>query len=78
MNSEHDLIYGSHKIVDTANQDSANDVPQYYRSYGRIHLEQLQADVSIQNRSAIFGMTDPDDQLQHFNQIDFWLLSGIV
>jgi hypothetical protein len=30
--------------------------------------------VSTQNWSAIFDMTDPEDQLQHFNQITLWLL----
>jgi hypothetical protein len=69
MNTEYDLIYGSYKIVDTANQHSPNDVPQYYRSYSKINQEQLQADVSTKNWSAIFDITDPDNQLQHFNQI---------
>jgi hypothetical protein len=30
--------------------------------------------VSTQNWSAIFDLTDPDDQLQNFNQITLWLL----
>jgi hypothetical protein len=37
-------------------------------------MEHLQADVNTQNWSAIFDLTEPDEQLQHFNQITLWLL----
>jgi hypothetical protein len=38
-------------------------------------MEQLQYDdVNTQNWSAIFDLTDPDEQLQHYNQITLWLL----
>jgi hypothetical protein len=37
-------------------------------------MKQLQADVDTQNSSTIFDLTDPDDQLKHFNQIKHWLL----
>jgi hypothetical protein len=36
-------------------------------------MKQLQADVDTQNWSAIFDLTDPDEKLQHFNQITLWL-----
>jgi hypothetical protein len=36
------MVQNFYKIQDTANQDSSNDVPQYYRSYTRINSEQLQ------------------------------------
>jgi hypothetical protein len=74
INTEHDLIYGSYKIIDAVNQDSSKDITQCYRSYSRINMEQLQADVKTQNCFAIFELTDPDEQLQHFNHITLWLL----
>jgi Reverse transcriptase (RNA-dependent DNA polymerase) len=78
MNTDHDLIYGSYKIAETANLNSPVQAPQYYRSYSRINMEQLQADVNAQNWSAIFDMPDPDDQLQLFNSIILWLFDQNV
>jgi hypothetical protein len=37
-------------------------------------MKQLQPDDITQNWSAIFDLTYPDEQLQHFNQITVWLL----
>jgi hypothetical protein len=68
------LIYGSYKIIDAVNQDTSKDITLAYRSYSRINMEQLQADVDTQNSSTIFDLTDPEDQLKHFNQIKLWFL----
>jgi hypothetical protein len=69
MKTERDLTYGSYNIIDTVNQDSSEDITQLYHSNSKINMEQLQANVNTQNWSPIFDLTDPDDQLQHFNQI---------
>jgi hypothetical protein len=73
MNSEHDLIYGGYKVCDIALYQPAT-ATQFFRNYNRIDIQQLHKDVLVQDWSAIFVMPDPDQQLQHFNNIVKWLL----
>jgi Reverse transcriptase (RNA-dependent DNA polymerase) len=74
MNTGHDLIYGSYEICEVA-QNNVEVPHHFYRSYDRIHMEQLIADIEAQDWSAIYNMSDPDQQLQHFNKIIIWLLN---
>jgi hypothetical protein len=73
MNSDHVLIYGAYKVCDVAPIQSVTDA-KFFRKYNRIDIQQLHNDVLVQDWSAIFDMPDPDQQLQHFNNIVKWLL----
>jgi hypothetical protein len=73
MNSEHDLIYGGYKVCVVAPNQPAT-ATQFFCNYIRINIQQLHNDVLVQDWSAIFVMPDPDQQLQHFNNIVKWLL----
>jgi hypothetical protein len=42
---------------------------QQHRNYNRFDIQQLHNDVLVQDWSAIFDLLNPDQQLQHFNNI---------
>jgi hypothetical protein len=66
MNTDHDLIYGAYKICE--------DEPKFCPNYNRMDMEHFRSDIYAQTWKAVFGMADPEDQIQYFKAIIMWLL----
>jgi hypothetical protein len=73
MNTDHDLIYGAYKMVDT-NENPTEPEKILYHGYKQINMEQLLHNIYAQNWNPIYETFHPELQIQHFNSIIRWLL----
>jgi hypothetical protein len=72
MNTDHDHIYGACKNCEDDNE-TIHQEPEIFRNYNRFDMEQLKSDIYAQTWNALYGMADPEDQIQYFNAIIIWL-----